>query len=349
MKKVIIIGRLPNQVLIGGTYLPVIQSMTNTKTCDIKATVKQINKLAKNGAKLVRLAISNSTDAYAIKEIKTKVKVPLIADIHFDYKLALICIEQGIDKIRINPGNMSKDHLEIIITKANEYQIPIRIGVNSGSLEKELLKKYGGPTVEALYESMVNHIHFFENHHFFNLVLSIKATDIDTTIKVNRLLDANFNYPIHIGLTESGTITSGTIRSSYALGTLISEGIGDTIRVSLTGDPVNELTVAKEILAMFGKYQKPTLICCPTCGRTAYKMEPIVKEIEKYLNTLNAPLKVAIMGCAVNGPGEAKEADIGIAGGEREALLFKKGVAIRKIPQDLIVSELIKEIELIIK
>lgn len=331
-------------ITIGGNHPIVIQSMTNIKTSNIDQVVDQINELHLNGAKLVRLAIADEQDANAIKEIKQKTNVPLIADIHFDYTLALLAMENGIDKIRINPGNIKKENLIHIINKAKELNIPIRIGVNSGSLEKELYDEYGVTPI-SLYLSMKNHIEFFEKHGFTNLVLSIKATDIKTNYLANKLINDNFDYPIHIGLTESGTINSGIIRSSYALGTLINEGIGNTIRVSLTGNPVNELGVAKEILAMFGKYEKPTLICCPTCGRTNYNMEPIALEIEKFLNTINKPLKVAIMGCAVNGPGEAKDADVGIAGGNKEALLFKKGVPIKKIPQDQIIETLKQEIK----
>lgn len=339
--KEILIGN----VKIGNNNPIVIQSMTNTKTKDIKATINQINNLEKAGAKIVRMTISDELDALAISKIKEHVNVPLVGDIHFDYKLALLAIENGIDKIRINPGNIgSFENVKKVVNACKEKNIPIRIGINSGSLEKHLYEKYGGVTPDALFESMKNHIDMLESLDFYNIVLSIKATDLDTCIKTNRLLKEHYNYPIHIGLTESGTITSGTIRSSYVLGTLLKEGIGDTIRVSLTGDPVNEIPVAKEILSMLGLYTKPTLISCPTCGRTSYNMEHIVNEIEPYLNSLNKNIKVAIMGCAVNGPGEAKDADIGIAGGNKEALLFKKGQVIRKIPEDKIVEELIKEI-----
>lgn len=320
--------------------------MTNTKTKDIDSTVRQINELKKAGAKIVRMTISDIEDANAIFEIKKQVNIPLVADIHFDYKLALLSIENGIDKIRINPGNIgSFENVKKIIEKAKEKNIPIRIGINSGSLEKHLYEKYNGVTPEALFESIKNHIDLFESLEFYNIILSIKATDINICIETNRLLKKNYDYPIHIGLTESGTVNNGTIRSSYVLGTLLNEGIGDTIRVSLTGNPVNEIPVAKEILSMMGLYNKPTLISCPTCGRTNYNMEPIVKKIEEYLNTLNKNIKVAIMGCAVNGPGEAKDADIGVAGGNKEAILFKKGQIIKKIPEDKIVEELIKEID----
>ena len=337
-------------VLLGGNNPIVIQSMTNTKTKDVEATVKQINELELAGAQIVRMTIADEDDAKAIKEIISRTNVPLVADIHFNYKLALMAIDAGIDKIRINPGNIgSHENTKKVVLACKDKGIPIRIGINSGSLEKTLYDKYGGVTPEALFESISNHIKLLESLDFYDIVLSIKATDIKTTIETNRLLSKHYNYPIHIGLTESGTITSGTIRSSYTLGVLLNNHIGNTIRVSLTGNPVNEIPVAKEILNMFGLYKKPTLISCPTCGRTNYNMEQIVNEMEKFLNTLNENIKVAIMGCVVNGPGEAKDADIGIAGGINEALLFKKGQIIKKIPQDDIVDTLKKEIINLIK
>lgn len=340
--KIIKIGN----VKIGGTYPIAIQSMTNTKTKDILATVNQINKLTAIGCQIVRVAVVDMDDALAIKEIKKQIKIPLVADIHFDYRLAIASIEAGADKIRINPGNIGdKERIKAVVDKAKEYDIPIRIGINSGSLEKHLLEKYGGVTAEALLESMTNHVKLIEEMNFSNLVLSIKATSLETTIKTNQLLKEHFNYPLHIGLTESGTVKSGTIRSSYVLGSLISLGIGDTIRVSLNGDPLNEIPVAKEILSMFNLYDKPTLICCPTCGRTSYNMVPIVNEIESYLNTSHKKIKIAIMGCIVNGPGEAREADLGVAGGNKEAVIFKKGQIIKKIKEENIVEELKKEID----
>jgi len=339
--KVIQVGN----VKIGGNNPIVIQSMTNTKTSDIAATLNQIQNLKQAGCDIVRVAVLNKEDAYALKEITAKANLPIVADIHFDYELALIAADNGVSKIRINPGNIgSRERTEAVVNKCKEKNIPIRIGINSGSLEKELYKKYGGVTPEALIESISRHVELLESMGFYDIVLSIKATDINTTIKTNELLASSFNYPIHIGLTESGTVTSGTIRSSYTLGKLLDQGIGNTIRVSLTGDPVNEIPAAKEILSMLDLYKKPTLISCPTCGRTAYNMEPIVNEIEKFLLQFNSNLKVAIMGCAVNGPGEAKDADIGIAGGIKEALLFKKGEIIRKIPEDKIIEELKAEI-----
>lgn len=342
LKKEIKIGT----VTIGGNHPIAIQSMTNTKTHDIESTVRQINELAKIGADIVRMTISNIDDALAISKIKERTSIPLVADIHFDYRLAIEAVNQGIDKIRINPGNIgSHENVKAVVEACKKRNVPIRIGINSGSLEKDLYQKYGGVTPEALLESMKRHVELIESYDYHNLVLSIKATDINTTIKTNQLLNQYFDYPIHIGLTEAGTINSGIVRSSYTLGTLLNDGIGNTIRVSLTGDPLNEISVAKNILAMFNLYQKPTLISCPTCGRTNYNMELVVNEIEKFLETVNKPIKVAIMGCAVNGPGEAKDADIGIAGGNGEALLFKKGEIIRKIPENDLVSELIKEIK----
>lgn len=336
-------------IYIGNNHPIAIQSMTNTLTKDVNATINQINNLEKIGCQIVRVAILDLDDALAIKEIKKHINVPLVADIHFDYHLAIAAIESGADKIRINPGNIGKaENVEKVVFKALEYNIPIRIGINSGSVEKELLEKYGGPTPDAMLESITNHVKLLESFNFTNIVLSIKSTSIENTIKTNKLLKQHFNYPIHIGLTESGTVQAGAIRSSYALGVLLNEGIGDTIRVSLNGDPLNEIPVCKEILSMHGLYNKPTLICCPTCGRTQYNMVPIVNEIETFLNTLNSNITVAIMGCVVNGPGEAKHADIGIAGGIGEAVLFKHGVIVKKIKEENIIEELKKEILLLL-
>lgn len=336
-------------VLIGANHPVAIQSMTNTLTKDVISTVNQIKQLESIGCQIIRVAILDLEDAKAITEIKKQISIPIVADIHFDYRLAIAAIEAGADKIRINPGNIGDaEKVHQVVIKAQEYNIPIRIGINSGSIEKGLLEKYHGPTPEAMLESITKHIELLESFNFTNIVLSIKSTSIENTIKTNRLLKEHFNYPIHIGLTESGTIQTGAIRSSYALGTLLNEQIGDTIRVSLNGDPVHEIPVCKEILAIHGLYTKPTLICCPTCGRTQYNMVPIVNEIEAFLNTLNAKIVVAIMGCVVNGPGEAKHADIGIAGGNKEAVLFKHGEIIRKIKEENIIEELKKEILLLI-
>ena len=332
-------------VFIGANHPIAIQSMTNTPTKDINKTIEQIINLQNVGCKIVRVAILDEEDAVSISEIKKHINIPIVADIHFDYRLAIKAIESGADKIRINPGNIgSFENVKKVVETAKKYNIPIRIGINSGSVEKQLLKKYGGPTPEAMLESITNHVNLLESLDFFNIVLSIKSTNIENTIKTNELLSEHFNYPIHIGLTESGTVLAGSIRSSYALGVLLNKGIGDTIRVSLNGDPVNEIPTCKEILSMHNLYTKPTLICCPTCGRTKYNMVEIVNEIEKFLNTINSNITVAIMGCVVNGPGEAKHADIGIAGGNNEAVLFKHGEIIRKIKEENIITELKQEI-----
>ena len=336
-------------VLIGGNNPIVIQSMTNTPTKDVARTVKQINDLKKLGCQIVRVAVLDLEDAEAIKEIKKQIDIPLVADIHFDYKLAIKSIESGADKIRINPGNIgSNENVEKVVLKAKEYHIPIRIGINSGSLDKDLLEKYGGVTSEGLIESMKRRVKVVESFDFHDIVLSIKATSIETTIEVNRMLSKEFDYPIHIGLTESGTILGGSIRSSYCLGTLLSEGIGNTIRVSLNGDPCNEIPTVKKILSMLHLYTEPTLICCPTCGRTQYDMVPIVNEIDEFLQTLHSDIKVAIMGCVVNGPGEARSADVGLAGGIKEGLIFRKGEIIKKVKQEEMVEELKKEIMLFV-
>ena len=340
-KKEIKIGN----VYIGASHPVAIQSMTNTPTKDIDKTVKQILALEKVGCMIVRVAVLDEDDALAITEIKKHINIPIVADIHFDYRLAIKAIKSGADKIRINPGNIgSFENVKKVVDVAKEYNIPIRIGINSGSVEKHLLEKYNGPTPEAMLESITNHVRLLESLDFYDIVLSIKSTNIENTIKTNELLNEHFDYPIHIGLTESGTVLVGSIRSSYALGVLLNKGIGNTIRVSLNGDPVNEIPTCKEILSMHNLYTKPTLICCPTCGRTKYNMVSIVNEIEKFLNTINSNITVAIMGCVVNGPGEAKHADIGIAGGNNEAVLFKQGEIIRKIKEENIIEELKQEI-----
>ncbi len=343
MKKTVVVK--VGNLLIGGGNKIVIQSMTNTKTKDVIETVNQIKRLENSGCELVRVAVLDETDALALKEIKKQINIPLVADIHFDYKLALLSIDMGIDKLRINPGNIgSIDKIKMVVEKCREKNIPIRIGVNTGSLEKDIKEKYGSSAI-ALIKSAERHVKILEDLNFKDIIISIKASNVKTTIEAYQMANKIFNYPLHIGVTEAGTILGGTVKSSVALGILLNEGIGDTIRVSLSSDPVDEIKVAKEILASLNLYQKPELISCPTCGRTQYDMLPIAKEIEEFLNTLgNISLKVAIMGCAVNGPGEAMDADIGIAGGINSALLFKKGVIIRKIPQENIIKELKKEI-----
>jgi (E)-4-hydroxy-3-methylbut-2-enyl-diphosphate synthase len=346
LTKAIKVGNLT----IGGSNAVIIQSMTNTKTANVVDTVKQINELEKAGCQLVRVAVFDREDALALKEIKRKINIPLAADIHFDYRLALLAIEAGVDKLRINPGNIGTlDRIIKVVNACKEKNIPIRIGVNGGSLEKDILEKYGHPTPEALVESAKRHVDILESLNFYDIIISIKTSDTFNTIEAYRLASKTFPYPLHIGVTEAGTTLGGTVKSSYALGTLLAEGIGSTIRVSLTAEPIEEIKVAKELLSIFNLYTKPKLTSCPTCGRLQYDMFPIVNEIEEYLNTLNSDIKVAIMGCAVNGPGEAKEADIGIAGGKSQALLFKGGKVVRSIKQEDIVTELKIEIDALIK
>lgn len=330
---------------IGANHQVAIQSMTNTKTKHIDATVAQILELEQAGCQIVRVAVLDEEDALAIRAIKEKIHIPLVADIHFDYRLALIAIEQGIDKLRINPGNIgSSERVATLVHACKEKNIPIRIGINAGSLEKDLLEKYQHPTAEAMIESAKRHVKLLEDLGFYDIVLSLKASSVDLTVAAYRLASQTFTYPLHLGITEAGTKFGGTIRSSIGLGILLSEGIGDTIRVSLSTNPVEEIKVAKEILSNFGLYQKPTLISCPTCGRIQYDMLHIVDEMETFLDTLQCDIKVAIMGCAVNGPGEAKEADIGIAGGKDAALLIKKGKIVARIPQEEIIETLKQEI-----
>lgn len=338
---------LVNGVQIGGQNKVVIQSMTNTKTKDVEATVKQILELEQAGCEIIRVACLDLEDARAIKSIKEKIHIPIVADIHFDYKIALQAIESGVDKIRINPGNIgSSEKVKAVVDGCKQHHIPIRIGVNAGSLEKDLLEKNNGrPTAEAMVESARRHIEILEKLDFYDICLSLKASDLDLCIKAYEMASEKFHYPLHIGITEAGTAFSGTIKSSIGLGVLLREGIGDTLRVSLSDDPIEEIKVAKEILKNCGLYHKiPTLVSCPTCGRTQIDLIPMAKEVEKFLQTIEADITVAVMGCAVNGPGEAKNADIGIAGGIKEGLLFKKGEIIRKVKQEEIVKVLKQEI-----
>ena len=335
-----------SNLLIGGDNPITIQSMTNTKTKDIDSTVKQIKDLEASGCEIIRVAVLDEEDAYAIKEIKKHINIPLVADIHFDYRLALISIESGVDKLRINPGNIgSIERVKAIVDACKLKQIPIRIGVNAGSLEKDLSETYSNEIPTALVKSAKRHVDILEELEFYDIVISLKASDVNTAVKAYELASEEFPYPLHIGITEAGTKFSGTIKSSIGLGILLNEGIGDTLRISLSTDPVEEIKVAKEILATFGLYKKPTIISCPTCGRIQYNMLDIVDEIEKFLEELNhQEIKVAIMGCAVNGPGEARDADIGIAGGKNGALLFKKGEIVRRIEEKNIATELKSEI-----
>lgn len=322
-------------VLIGNNHPIAIQSMTNTKTKDVEKTVKQIKALTDAGCQIVRVAVLDFEDARSIKEIKKQVKVPIVADIHFDYRLAIEAAEAGADKLRINPGNIgSIERTKEVVKICKEKHIPIRIGINGGSLEPRLLEKHGGRTKEALVESAKHHIDILESLDFTDIVISIKTTDLQETIDATILASSLFPYPLHIGLTEAGSKVTGTIRSSFALGTLLNLGIGDTIRVSLTADPVEEIRVAKEILQMFNLYDKPQIISCPTCGRLEYDLFKIADEIEKYTEGMTKKMKIAIMGCVVNGPGEAKEADFGIAGGRDVVVYFEKGQIIKKIKPD---------------
>ena len=337
-------------VQIGGQKDVVIQSMTTTDTRDIDTTIKQIERLAEAGCQIVRLAIVDEEAALAIKEIKKRSTVPLVADIHFNYKLALIALENGIDKIRINPGNIgSIEKVKMVVEACKEQRVPIRIGVNSGSIEKELLERYGRPTPEALVESALKHVEILEQLDFYDIAVSIKASNVPMMIKAYKLMADKRNYPLHVGVTEAGTIFSGSIKSSVGIGTVLSTGIGDTIRVSLTGDPTEEIKVAKEILKSLEiRTDEPEIISCPTCGRAQIDLIDLANKVEKVLLTIDQPLKVAVMGCAVNGPGEAREADVGVAGGQGEGLIFRGGKIVRKIREDELFEELMKEIEDII-
>lgn len=336
---------------IGHQNRIILQSMTNTKTKDVEATVLQIKALEAHGCELVRMAVLDEEDARAIKAIVRQVKVPLVADIHFNYRLALIAVESGIDKIRLNPGNIQNpDHIRQVVEACLIHKVPIRIGINSGSIEKEILKKYGKPTAEAMIESAQYHVDLLNRYGFEDIILSFKSSEVPLTIEVYQKAAEIFPYPLHLGVTEAGTLLGAAIKSSAALGTLIHQGIGDTMRISVSDDPTEELKIAKQLLRNFGLYDKvANLIACPTCGRIQYDMLPIVKEMEAYLDTLNSDISVAIMGCPVNGPQEASRADIGVAGGYKEAMLFKKGQFLRSIPQDRIVSELKFEIQEILK
>ena len=336
---------------IGGNNHVVIQSMCNTKTKNVEATIKQINALEQAGCELVRVAVFDKEDAYAIKEIKKGIHIPLVADIHFDYRLALIAIESGIDKVRINPGNIgSIEKVKAVVDACKEKHIPIRIGVNGGSLEKEILEKYGEPTPEGMVESAMKHVKILEELDFHDIVISLKSSNTMLTIKAYELASKTFPYPLHVGVTEAGTALGGTIKSSLGIGTLLYEGIGNTIRVSLSDDPVEEIKVAKILLKELGLLKGvPTLVSCPTCGRIQYDLIPIAKEMEDFLKDIHLDITVAIMGCAVNGPGEARHADIGIAGGVGEGLLIKHGEIVKRVKQEDMVQTLKDEILKMVK
>lgn len=336
---------------IGGANEVIIQSMTTSKTHNIKATVEQINRLAEAGCQLVRVACLDETDALALKEIKSQISIPLVVDIHFDYRLALMAIEAGVDKIRINPGNIGNvDKVRQVVEAAKANQVAIRIGVNAGSLEKQILQKYGKATPEGMVESAKFHVQILEDLGFEDIIISLKASDTELAIKAYELAAKTFPYPLHLGITEAGTVFSGTIKSSIGLGILLNQGIGNTMRVSLSADPAEEIKVAREILKNFGLIKNAaTLISCPTCGRIQYNLIPLAQRVEDYLTTIPHDIHVAVMGCAVNGPGEAKTADIGIAGGKGEGLLIKQGKIIRKVPEEKMFDTLVEEIQLLIK
>jgi len=341
--KKIWVGNVP----IGGDAPISVQSMTCTKTEDVTGTVDQIKRLEEAGCEIVRVAVPNKEAACSLGKIKKQIHIPLVADIHFNYRLALQALNEGVDKIRINPGNIgSRDRVEKVLEAAKERNVPIRIGVNSGSLEKDLIKKYDGVTAEGLVVSAMNHIRICEGVGFQKIVLSIKASDVPLMIEANRLLSQKVDYPIHLGVTEAGTPSTGILRSAVGIGTLLSEGIGDTIRVSLTGDPVYEVKAGYDILkALRLRRHGLTIISCPTCGRLETNLIPIVEEVERSLSEIQIPITIALMGCGVNGPGEAREADIGIACGKKSALLFRKGEVIRKIREDEIVKVLLEEVQ----
>lgn len=346
MKRQVTVGN----VKIGGDAPISIQSMTNTDTRDVEATVSQIARLTDAGCQIIRVAVPDTEAAQAVADIKKRISIPLVADIHFDYRLALEVIKNGVDKVRINPGNIgSRDKVKAVADACRERNIPIRIGVNGGSLEKELLAKYGRPTADALVESAMGHIKILEDVDFGDIVVSIKVSDVPTMIEAYRKFDKMTDIPVHIGVTEAGTLRSGLIKSGIGIGTLLAEGIGNTMRVSLTADPTEEIYAANDILKVMGiRKNGATLVSCPTCGRTRINLIPLAEKVEKLIADIKKPIKVAVMGCAVNGPGEAREADIGIAGGDGEGLIFKKGEIIRKVPEDKLLDELKREIDILV-
>ncbi len=331
---------------IGGGNPVLIQSMCNTKTEDVKATVSQILALEAAGCDIIRVAVPTMEAAAALRSIKKQIHIPLVADIHFDYRLAIAAIESGADKIRINPGNIgARERVEAVVEKAKEYGIPIRVGVNSGSLEKELVEKYGGVTAEALVESALKQVKLIEEMGYDNLVISIKSSDVLMCVKAHELIAKESRYPLHVGITESGTLLSGNIKSSVGLGIILHEGIGDTIRVSLTGDPAEEIKSAKLILKTLGLRKGGVeVVSCPTCGRTKIDLIGLANQVEDMVKDIDLDIKVAVMGCVVNGPGEAREADIGIAGGIGEGLLIKKGEIIKKLPENELLPALRDEL-----
>ena len=334
-------------VTVGGGAPVAIQSMCNTNTADVAATVAQIHGLEAAGCEIIRVAVPDMESAAAIGAIRKAIHIPLVADIHFDYKLALRCAEEGIDKIRINPGNIgSHDRVRAVADACRERGIPIRIGVNGGSLEKDLLRKYGGVTAEALVESALGHVQLLNDCNFDDICISVKCSRVPVNMAAYQMLHEKTDYPLHLGVTEAGTPKMGELKSAIGIGGLLCLGIGDTLRVSLTANPVEEIYAAKRILAAAGIRQTgPNLISCPTCGRTKYDMIPIAEEVERRLQSCTKPITVAVMGCVVNGPGEAAAADVGIAGGQGEGLVFSKGKTLYKVPQERLVDALMEEIE----
>ena len=334
-------------VKIGGDNPVAIQSMCNTDTRDVKATVNQIHELENAGCEIIRVAVPDMVAAKAVADIKKQIHIPLVVDIHFDYRLALECMKNGADKVRINPGNIGdRDRVKQVVEMAKEREIPIRIGVNGGSLERELLQKSGGGTADALVESAMGHVAILDELNFNNVVVSIKISDVPKMLCAYRKFNEISDIPLHIGVTESGTLKGGTVKSAVGIGALLAEGIGDTMRVSLTANPVEEIYAAYDIQKVLGMRKTGAeIVSCPTCGRTQLDLISIANEVEKRAANIDKPIKIAVMGCAVNGPGEAREADIGIAGGKGEGLIFKKGEIIKKVPQDSLVDELMKEIE----
>jgi len=335
----------------GGSNVVTVQSMTTTKTKDVVATVAQIKALTVAGCDIVRVACLDEVDAMAIKEIRSQIQIPLVADIHFDYRLALLAIANGVDKIRLNPGNIGNvDKIRQIVDQAKARKIPIRIGVNAGSLEKHILAKHGHKSSEGMVESALHHIKILEDLDFYDIVVSLKANDVDLTVKAYELAARTIPYPLHLGITEAGTDFSGSIKSAIGLGILLNQGIGNTIRVSLSDDPVKEVKVAREILKNFGLISNmPTLVSCPTCGRLEYNMIPLAKQVEQYLENVHQAITVAVMGCAVNGPGEARAADVGIAGGAGMGVLFRNGKVVKKVAEAQMFEALVAEIEKLVE
>lgn len=333
--------------VIGGGNPILIQSMTNTKTEDVEATVKQIQALTEAGCDIIRCAVPTMEAAKALSEIKKQISIPLVADIHFDYRLAIAAIENGADKIRINPGNIgSRDRIQAVVDAAKERQIPIRVGVNSGSLEKELVEKYNGVTAEGLVESALDKVRIIEEMGYDNLVISIKSSDVMMCAKAHELITNQMDHPLHVGITEAGTLYSGNIKSAVGLGIILYQGIGDTIRVSLTGDPLEEIKSAKRILKTLGLRKGGIeVVSCPTCGRTQIDLIGLANQVETLVQSYDLDIKVAVMGCVVNGPGEAKEADLGVAGGKGVGILIKKGEIVKKVPESELLSVLKDELD----